>query len=172
MNFATISKYLCWNDKSLVLGLLRSVALGAFAAALLLLVSSLLFALMGRANMGALAGAAVFERGWAATFFAAVIWAPLWETLIGQLIPIGLLTLLNARLSIAVVGSAALFSAGHVASGGGIGQGVITFGAGLLFASLFAANVRPGLGRASLFTVTAHATNNVILILLSFGFGF
>ncbi len=172
MNFATISKYLCWNDKSLVLGLSRSVGVGVFTAALLLLLSSLLFALMGRANMGQLAGAGIFERGWVVTFFAAVIWAPLWETLSGQLIPISLLTLLGARPSIAVVGSAALFSAGHVASGGGIGQGVVTFGAGMLFASLFVANAGPGLGRASLFTGTAHATNNALLILLSFGFGF
>jgi hypothetical protein len=171
MNFATISKYLCWTDKSLVLGLSRSVAVGGFAAALLWLLSSLLFAWMGRANMGALAGAGIFERGWVVSFFAAVILAPLWETLIGQLIPISLLKLLNARPSIAVVVSAALFSGGHVASGGGIGQGIVTFAAGLLFASLFAANARQGLGRASLFTGTAHATNNALLILLSFGFG-
>jgi hypothetical protein len=170
MNSATISRYLCWNDKSLVQGLLRAVGVGASTAVLLLLSSGLLFALMGRANMGALAGDGIFERGWGVTFFAAVIWAPLWETLIVQLIPISILTSLGARPSIAVVCSAALFSVGHVASGGGIGQGVVTFGAGLLFAGLFAANARHGLGRASLFTGTAHATNNAFVILFSFGF--
>jgi len=169
MSFATVSRYLCWDEKALVVGLARSVAFGAFTAALLSLLSGLLFALLGRANMGALAGASVFERSWIMTFFAAVIWAPLWETFIGQLVPISLLTRFGASTSIAVLGSAALFSIGHVASGGSIWQGVVTFGGGLLFASLFAANARSGLGRASLFTSTAHATNNALLMLLSFG---
>ncbi|MGZ5198294.1 MAG: hypothetical protein ACXWC4_00855 [Telluria sp.] len=172
MKFATISKYLCWNGESLVQGLSRAVGFGALTAALLLLFFYLLFALLGRANMGALAAAGIFERGWVISFFAAVIWAPLWETLIAQLIPISLLTLLGARSSIAVVGSAALFSAGHLAAGGGIGQGVVTFGAGLLLASLFLANAHSGYGRAFLFTGAAHATNNGLLILLSFGLGF
>lgn len=171
MNFTTISKHLCWDDKPLMVGLARSVCVGVFTAALLLLLSGLLFALMGRANVGALAGARIFERGWVVTFFAAVIWAPLLETVIGQLVPISLLIWFGARTLIVVLSSAALFSAGHVASGGGIGQGVVTFGAGLLFASLFVANARLGLGRAGLFTGTAHATNNAFLILLSFGLG-
>lgn len=172
MRFATIHSYLCWNDKSLTVGLFRSVGIGVVSAALLMLFSSLLFALLGRANMGELAAKAVFERGWIATCFAAIIWAPLWETLIAQLIPFSLLRWFGAPRSIAVFGSAALFSAGHMASGGGIGQGMVTFVGGLLFASLFAANGDAGLGRASLFTATAHVTNNALLVLLSFGFDF
>ncbi|HEX8405363.1 MAG TPA: CPBP family glutamic-type intramembrane protease [Duganella sp.] len=155
----------------LVVGVARSVGVGAFTAALLMLLSGLMFALMGRANMGGLAGGGIFERGWVATFFAGIIWAPIWETLIGQFVPISLLTWLGARTSIAVLGSAALFSVGHMASGGGVGQGVVTFGAGLIWATLFAANARQGLKRASLFTWTAHATNNALVILLSFGLG-
>ena len=171
MNFSAISRHLCWDDKPVAVGLARSVGFGAFTAALLSLLAGLLFALMGRANMGALAGAAIFEHGWLFSFFAAVILGPIWETLIGQLVPISLLTRLGARKLIAVLGSAALFSIGHVASGGGLVQGLVTFVAGLLLASLFAANARSGLGRASLFTYTAHAANNGILISLSFGFG-
>ena len=172
MNFATISRHLSWNGKSLIGGVFRSAAFGALTAALLVLLSSLLFAVMGRDNVGKLAGAGVFERGWIAACFAAVIWAPMFETLIGQLVPIGLLTWFGVRSAIAVLSSAAVFSAGHVVSGGGIAQGVVTFGAGLLFATVFAANAGSGLGRASLFTATAHATNNALLILLSFGLGF
>ncbi|MBD8529602.1 CPBP family intramembrane metalloprotease [Massilia sp. CFBP 13647] len=172
MNFAMIAKYLCWDDKSLVAGLWRSVGVGACTAALLSLLSALLFALMDLANIGGLAGTGIFEGGWIFTFFAAVIWAPLWETLIAQLVPISLFMRFGARPSIAVLGSAVLFSAGHVAYGGGIGQGLVTFVAGLLMASLFAANARPGPGRAFLFTGTAHAANNALVILLSFGLGF
>lgn len=168
MNFANSASYLCWNKQSLVAGALRAAGVGACTAALLMLLSSLLFALMGRANFGAVAGAAVFERGWVVICFAAIVWSPVWETLVGQLIPIGLLRLSGVGPSIAVVASAALFSAGHVASGGGIGQGVLTFGGGLIFASVFAANAAEGLGRAFLFTGTAHASNNALLILLSF----
>lgn len=171
MNFDTLSKYLCWSDRSLGQGVTRAIAFGGIAAAILLLLSSLVFALIGPANVGSLAAAPVFKIGWFFTILAAVIWAPLWETLIGQIIPISLLTSLNARPSIAIVSSATLFSAGHIAYGGGIGQGMVTFAAGLLFASLFAANARPGIGRASLFTGAAHATNNALLILLSYGFG-
>lgn len=171
MNFAMISKYLCWKDKSLMGGFSRSVGAGAFIAALLALLSFLLFSLIGRATMGTLAGTEVFAGGWIVSFFAAVIWAPLWETLIGQLVPISLLTWFGARTFIAVLGSAALLSAGHLVSGGGIGQGAVTFVGGLLFASLFAANARAAIGRATLFTATAHATNNALLILVSFGIG-
>lgn len=169
MNSAVIFKYVCWEDKSLAVGVACSAGFGAFTAALLSLFSGLLLGLLGPANMGALAGAATFAHGWIFTFFAAVIWAPLWETLIGQLIPIGLLTRLGAGTLIAVLGSAALFSIGHVASGGGLAQGLVTLVAGLLLATLFAANARSGLRRASLFTCIAHATNNAILISLSFG---
>ena len=172
MNFAPISRLLCWDDKSLLTGFSRSVAVGAVTAGFLSLLSGLLFTMMGRATMGSLAGAEIFARGLTATLFAAVFWAPIFETLIGQLVPIGVMTWFGVRSAIAVFSSAAVFSAGHMASGGGIGQGVVTFGAGLLFATVFAANAGSGLGRASLFTATAHATNNALLILLSFGLGF
>lgn len=171
MNFDTLSKYLNWSDRSFAQGVTRAVAFGGIASAILLLFSSLVFALIGAANVGSLAAAHVFKTGWFFTILAAVIWAPLWETLMAQLIPISLLTSLKARPSIAIVSSATLFSAGHIAYGGGIGQGLVTLAAGLLFASLFAANARPGIGRASLFTAAAHAANNALLILISYGFG-
>ena len=169
MQRTTIADYFCWNDQPLVMGVLRSVGVGAFVATSLLLLSALLFALIGSANMGALAGAKIFDSGWIATSVAAIIWAPIWETLIAQFIPVSLLMHLRVRLEIAVLISATVFAAGHVAYGGGIGQGIVTFSAGLLFATLFAANARHGLGRASLFTGTAHATNNALLIAVSFG---
>lgn len=164
-----IADYFCWNDQPLVMGVLRSVGVGALAASSLLLLSALLFELIGSANMGALAGAKIFDSGWIATSVAAIIWAPIWETLIAQLIPVGLLMRLRVRLRVAVLVSATVFAAGHVAYGGGMGQGIVTFSAGLLFATLFAANARLGLYRASLFTSTAHASNNALLILVSFG---
>jgi hypothetical protein len=169
MQRTTIAAYFCWDDQPLVVGVLRSVGVGALATTLLLLLSGLLFALIGSANMGTLAGAKIFDRGWIATSVAAIIWAPIWETLIAQLIPVSLLMRLRIRLQLAVLVSATVFAAGHVAYGGGIGQGIVTFSAGLLFATLFAANARLGLGRASLFTSTAHVTNNALLILVSFG---
>jgi len=91
-----------------------------------------------------------------------VIWAPLFETPIGQTIPIAGLARFGARLSIAIVTSAILFSAGHMASGGGMAQGIITLVGGLCFAGVFAANTRVSLARASGLTATAHATSNAL----------
>lgn len=122
--------------------------------------------------MGGLAGAPVFARGWIVIFFAAVVWAPLFETLIAQTIPIAGETRLGARHSIAIVTSAVLFSAGHMASGGGVAQGMITLVGGLCFASVFAANMRGSFARAFGLTATAHATSNALALLLSFGLGF
>ena len=151
-------------------GFSRSVGNGAFIAALLALLSFLLFSLMGRATIGTLARTEVFAGAWIVFFFAAVIWAPLWETLIGQLVPISVLTWFGARTFIAVLSGAVLFfrwpfgfRRGYRTRCGDIRRG------GLLFASLFAANARAGFGRASLFTATAHATINALLILFSFG---
>ena len=172
MNFATISTHFCWDDKPSAQRCALAAGAGVLIASLLLLLSLLLFALLGTANMGDLAGAPIFQRGLVQTFFAAVVWAPLFETLIGQLIPIALLTWLGARDSIAIVVSAILFSVGHVASGGGLGQGFITLIGGLCFASVFSANMRRSLARAFVLTAISHATNNALALLLSFGFDF
>lgn len=169
MQRTIIANYFCWKDQPLLVGVLRSVGVGALAATSLSLLSALLFELIGSANMGTLAGAEIFNSGWIATSVAAIIWAPIWETLVAQLIPIGLLMRFRVQPQIAVLVSATIFAAGHVTSGGGIGQGIVTFSAGLLFATLFAANVHLGLGRASMFTSIAHSTNNALVILVSFG---
>lgn len=68
-------------------------------------------------------------------------------------------------------GSAELLSIRHVASGDGIVRDVETSASGLLFTSLSAADARSGLGRANLFACTSHATDNALLVSLSFGLG-
>lgn len=170
MNVATTYKHLCWDDKPLGPSLLRAIFAGALTAALLSLFSGLLFALLGRANMGTLAGAAVLERGGVSIFFAAVVFAPLWETLIAQFVPIGILTVMGVRPLIAVFVSAALFSAGHVLTGGGVGQGLLTFVGGMCCASVFATNLKRGFLRAYGLTAVVHASTNALLLLGSLAF--
>lgn len=172
MNFATISSHLCWDEKPSTPGYALAAGVGALISVLLLLLSWLMFAVLGTANMGGLAGAPIFESGWMQTFFAAVVWAPLFETLIGQLIPIAVLTWLGSRNSIVIVASAVLFSAGHVVAGGGLAQGFVSLVAGLCFANIFAANMRRSLARAFVLTAISHATSNGLALLLSFGLGF
>ena len=172
MFIASISARLCWDEKPSGAAFARATCVGALIAALLLLLSWLLFAMLGAAHIGGLAGAPVFERGSIAIFFAAVIWAPLFETLIGQTIPIAGLIRFGAPHSIAIVTSAMLFSAGHMALGGGLAQGMITLVGGLCFASVFAANMRGSFARAFGLTATAHASSNALVLLLSFGLGF
>lgn len=160
-----------WDDRTFGRSLLYAAAAGTLTMVLLGLITLGLVALLGRNNMGGLAAADVFQNGWAATIVLAIVWVPFWETLVAQLLPIALLTSLGARPPVAIVTSAALFSAGHVANGGGLAQGIVTFAAGLVFAGLFVANRKHGLGRAYAITATAHAANNGAALLLSYFFG-
>ena len=105
------------------------------------------------------------------TFFMMVVFAPLFETVLGQLLPMEAARRLRAGAGPQVLLSGLVFGYGHYASGG-IAHGITACFAGLVFAYAYA-NLRPaGMGPAYLAAASAHAMQNGIMwacMMLSIG---
>ncbi|MES2073912.1 MAG: CPBP family intramembrane glutamic endopeptidase [Pseudomonadota bacterium] len=149
-----------WQQHPTARYVLFGVLAGLANLALLFMIISLL-KLLPPELMGQSAAKAVFDANPNpfALFFSIVIFAPLFETLLAQLAPIEIARKLGARKVICVILSAFLFGLGHFLNGG-LGHGLTTFCAGLVFAALYV-NMRDE-GPAASYWVTciAHATNN------------
>jgi len=140
---------------------------GGVICALILTVSMLLiFGLIPESMRGGSAAAhlANMSAGW--IFFVAVIFAPLFETLLGQVLPIELALRLGLGATACVLISASSFSLGHVASGAGLGHAMGTFIGGLVFASCYAWVRTAGWCSSYVASATAHATCNFLMIYL------
>ncbi|WP_313170809.1 CPBP family glutamic-type intramembrane protease [Massilia oculi] len=95
--------------------------------------------------------------------FIAVVFAPLWETIPGQVVPIELLRRLRAHWSYCVLASGAVFGAGHFLAGG-LAHGVVTFLTGLVLGYGYMAARPYGFGTAFITAATAHACHNALLL--------
>lgn len=95
-------------------------------------------------------------------FFTAIVFAPLFETCIGQLLPIELARRCRANATTCILVSATVFGLGHFYSGG-IASGVSTFVGGAVFAYAYMAARDGGVGASYVATATAHAGHNALL---------
>ena len=100
----------------------------------------------------------------AAVFFAAIFFAPLYETFVAQLLPIEILRRCRAGAAVCIIVSAALFSLGHVLTGAGIAHGTTTLVAGLVFAYAYVSARTDGVGAGYVCAVVAHAGHNALLL--------
>ncbi|RZJ84303.1 MAG: CPBP family intramembrane metalloprotease [Massilia sp.] len=98
-------------------------------------------------------------------FLAAVVFAPLIETLLGQLIPVEIAHRLGANALVCVLLSALVFGGGHVVNGGLV-HGISSFFAGLVFACAYAGMRWSGIGRGFVAAGAAHAVHNMVVIFL------
>jgi membrane protease YdiL (CAAX protease family) len=140
---------------------------GGVICALISTVSILLiFRLIPESIRGGSAAAylANISAGW--IFLVAVIFAPIFETLLGQVLPIELARRLGFGVTACVLISACSFSLGHVANGAGLGHALGTFIGGLVVASCYAWVRTAGWCSSYVASATAHATNNFLLIYL------
>jgi membrane protease YdiL (CAAX protease family) len=159
-----------WRERRLqrpILGAMVVGVGGGVICALILTVSMLLiFRLIPESMRGGSAAAylANISGGW--VFFVAVIFSPLFETLLGQVLPIELARRLGLGATACVLISACSFSLGHVATGAGPGHALGTFIGGLVFASCYAWVRTAGWCSSYVATATAHATSNFLLIYL------
>ena len=119
-----------------------------------------------------LAGAAVLQSGdWFSIFFLAVLWAPVFETLAGQLLPIALVRRFSTSTGPAMIAGGAVFSLGHMSNGGGWEQGVITAIAGAVFSWRYVRGLDYGMPGAITLTAVVHASNNALLLCAAMLFG-
>jgi len=96
---------------------------------------------------------------------AAVVFAPLLETLLAQCLPIELARRLGAGPALCMLPSAFLFGLGHYLNGGPA-HGATTLFGGLVFAGAYVALRAKGIGPAYMAAVTAHAVQNGAVVSL------
>ena len=115
-----------------------------------------------------LAGAALFaDTAPAAVLIMVIAWAPLWETVAAQVIPVAILRRCTHRHVLWIGASALVFSLGHMLGGGGPAQAVLTFSFGAVFAGAYVRWLPQGAWRASGAVALAHAVNNGLLFIAS-----
>lgn len=151
--------------------LLRSTQI-AIGLALLALLLVFLLSLVFPEGPGAVAGAALFQNGLTArVWLVALVWAPGFETVVGQLLPIALVRLFSRSRVLAIVCSGLVFGLGHMAGGGGPIQGLMSAVIGAGFAFVFLTSIEFGHWRATLATAWAHCLYNALILLASLAFG-
>lgn len=92
-------------------------------------------------------------------FLAAVIYAPIIETALGQVLPMEAAHRLGAPPIACILLSALVFACGHYLNGG-LAHGVTTFFGGLIFACAYVSMRWAGIAPAALAAATAHAVQN------------
>lgn len=150
-------------------GFIRATQVGCGMALLGLLIA-FIASLVSPEGSGALAGAKVFEQGSMTILAVALLWAPCFETLVGQFLPVTVVRLFTKAELPAVVCSGLVFGLGHMAGGGGAVQGILTTVTGTIFAAVYVANIGLGRIRASLLTAWAHCVNNALVLALAMNF--
>lgn len=115
-----------------------------------------------------LAGDKLFrEASWGSLFFVAVFWAPVFETLVAQWVPVSLMRLLSKSTVAGVLSGAAVFSVGHMLNGGGWEQGIITAISGAVFSWAYVRGLVYGMPGAIALTAVVHASNNALALCAS-----
>lgn len=114
---------------------------------------------------GAAAQKLIGQPGWY-IFFAAIVFAPLFETVVGQILPIELARRVGASDQVCILVSATLFSLGHLYSGG-LANAVATFLGGGVFAYAYVSVRERGVGAGYIASVCAHGGHNALLIYIA-----
>ena len=115
-------------------------------------------------QLGGSAAAALRGASTATVFCFVVVWAPLFETVIGQWLPLEVLRRYKVRASYSLLASAILFSLLHVMGGSGILHASMTLIAGGIFAASYLAARSLGLAPAYVAAATAHACSNGLIL--------
>ena len=148
-----------------------AICLGLCAGAVNCLICILLLlaamALFSPEQLGGTAASSLKGAGMATIFWMVVVWAPLFETIIGQWLPLEVLRRYRVRAGYSLLASAALFSLLHVMGGSGILHASMTFIAGGFFAASYLTARSMGVAPAYVAAATAHACSNGLLLCLS-----
>jgi membrane protease YdiL (CAAX protease family) len=145
-------------------GFIRATQIGCLAALFALLIAFILSRIIPE-GPGSFAASELFQRGsTTVVLLVALIWAPCFETLVGQMLPVGFVRLFSRADVPAVLCSGLVFGLGHMAGGGGVMQGVFTAMIGSILASVYVANIAFGAFRASILTAWTHCVHNALVL--------
>jgi len=121
---------------------------------------------------GAHTGLARFQREMSLPLlvFWVVIYSPILETFLGQLLPMEILRRWRASERLSVVAGAILWFIVHYLSGGLL-HGIVALGSGAMFSLVYLRHRAPGVAAAYTTTTLARACNNILLIIaVAYGF--
>jgi hypothetical protein len=147
--------------------ILGAMALGTVTACVTTVVSILavyLFQYILPERLRGLSAAAdVLNQSAVLVFIDGVIFFPLLETILGQVIPIEIARRFGINRWACVLISAAVFGGSHYLNGGLL-HGLVTFFTGIMLAALYLMLRRNGPASSYVGVVTAHAVHNAILL--------
>ena len=116
-------------------------------------------------HWGASAAGSLGHLSSMALFVFAAITTPLFETVIGQLIPIELARYFGAKALVCVLTGGAVFGLGHFVNGGVV-HGIAAFLAGSIFSYGYVRSRHAGAAAAYLAAATAHGVHNAVLLFI------
>lgn len=113
-----------------------------------------------RSEWGTSAAVSVVQTSTVSLFFLAVLFIPIYETLLAQVLPIEIIRRIGGNRLICIALSALLFGGGHYVNGG-LAHGVMTFvGGAVLYTLVRSQGFWPAFVTASI----AHAIHNFVLL--------
>ena len=154
------SSFASWLPKNaFAVGALLSLVSVTVAGA----VGAALYVTLGGAGVGPSAAEALRSAREPWLFLAAVLVVPTFETLAGQLAPIELLRRLKAPTAPSLAVSAFVFALGHYVNGG-LGHGLTSFAAGVVFAAAYLAYRARSVHQAFACAWCCHASHNFLFL--------
>lgn len=137
--------------------------LGILSVCCALLVLGVLLQWLPPEQWGESAASGLARLSQGMVFFLTVLYAPVIESFMAQLVPIELARRLGAHPAVCVLLSGLVFGYGHY-SNGGLAHGITTFFSGLVFGSAYLAPRRVGVSAGFLAASSAHAVHNLLLL--------
>lgn len=141
------------------------VGMGLLGTLCALLVLGLALRLLPPELWGDSAASSLAGLGQGRIFLVAILYAPVAETLLGQLMPVELARRLGASPLACMLLSSLVFGCGHLVNGGLV-HGLTTFFSGMAFACAYLGLRWIGIGPAFLAAGTAHAVQNGTILYL------
>jgi len=142
-----------------IVGVVLAIVSVAISGLMLAGLSSFLL----RSQWGPSAAANIGEPSPVLLFFIAVLYVPMLETFLGQVLPVEILRRVGGGGVACAVVSAILFGGGHYINGG-LAHGLTTFCSGLVFAGGYCFSRPNGFLPAVVTASTTHAIHNFILL--------
>ncbi|MBC3833299.1 CPBP family intramembrane metalloprotease [Undibacterium amnicola] len=112
------------------------------------------------------AGKQIFGQSDWVIFFVGVLYIPLLETLLAQVLPIEIIRRVGGGSVACIVVSALLFGGGHYLNGG-LAHGLTTLSGGLVFAFAYVFARPHGFWAAFISACTAHIVHNFFLLFVA-----
>ncbi|RFP14563.1 MULTISPECIES: type II CAAX prenyl endopeptidase Rce1 family protein [unclassified Duganella] len=133
----------------------------SFACSMLVLLALKVF--LPLAQWGANSGAGALNASLGMQIMVALVWAPLFETLLGQLLPQEVLRRFSVKPVFCIATGSVMWALGHYLNGG-IAHGLVALFAGAMFSFIYLRYRSYGVAVSYWMTTVAHLTQNALVL--------